>query len=189
MGLLCANYLSNKQELKGTLVSKLTTVSESQARIEQHRQKLKRAETEIRRLKFREKVRAKKDQENLRYLLGRAVDYGLIVGKLEFGLLEPLVEKHIRKTSDKAFLWQFFLARTETRAQLKPCPLSPFERVISGKTAVCTMSKNERKLIYRRLYHWGVVAEAETWQNEGWFRGLLERCTFHEGDRRFLGLK
>lgn len=78
---------------------------------------------------------------------------------LELGTLEPLIDKHIEKPGDRSFLWQFFPSCTAT--PLKPRRLSPAETVMVGGAVQQIYSKAERKDIYRRLYHWGVMAEAE----------------------------
>lgn len=165
------------------------TEQKRRQRIKRLQERVKKLDTEIRVIEYREKAQAKKDRESLRYLLGRTVDYGLILGELELGILEPPIDKHIEKPGDRSFLWQFFPSRTATPTPLKTRPLSPAETVMVGGAVQQIYNKAERKGINRRLYHWGVMAEAEAWQNEAWFRALLERSILYESDRRFLGLE
>ena len=70
--------------------------------------RLKRLDQQIAQQTQRERNQEKKKVENLRYLLGRTADTALICGELDLARLEPLVEKHLQKTRDQDFIWQFF---------------------------------------------------------------------------------
>lgn len=125
--------------------------------------RLKRLDQQIAQPTQRERNQEKK-VENLRYLLGRTADTALIYGELDLARLEPLVEKHLQKTRDRDSIRQFFSSRVQPASPLLPRPLSPLESALLGIRAHHpSYSSDERRRIYRRHYLWGLIAEAEGW--------------------------